>query len=255
MTDTVEYSRNKAGYGKITINRPEKRNAISQEMTSAFKDALNQAKQDSINFLIITGAGERMFCAGGDLKHLHGSLSPDEAFQSLYPMKEVLYDIVSFPVPTLCLLNGDALGGGCEIATACDIRIAREGTKFGFVQSNIGILPGWGGGSLLYEKVHTSFALQWLMEGKVYEAPFLESKGWLHRIVSEQEWDDQEKILEPYTSKSLHQMQILKNQYKKKLTTIGFSALMDEDVRNCASLWDSPAHKKAVEDFLSRSKR
>src|SRR5690625_5646758 len=95
-----------------------------------------------------------MFCAGGDLINFHGELTPDEAFSRLYPMKEVLYDIASFPVPTICLLNGDALGGGCEIATACDFRIAKETTKFGFVQSKLGIVPGWGGGTRSEE--HTS---------------------------------------------------------------------------------------------------
>src|SRR5699024_12828906 len=111
----------------------------------------NSATNSEMTGLIITRAGEKMCCSGGDLNHLQGDLSSDEAFKELYPMKECLYEPVSFPVPTVCLLNGDAVGGGCEIATACDFRIGKKGTKFGFVQSKLGIIPGWGGGELLYK--------------------------------------------------------------------------------------------------------
>ncbi|MGP4106879.1 enoyl-CoA hydratase/isomerase family protein [Virgibacillus sp. L01] len=250
--ETIQYNTYEDGYGIIQLHRPEKRNAVSNEMASELKQVLETAKQTSIKFLVITGAGNRMFCAGGDLQNLHGELSTDEAFSTLYPMKEVLYEIASFPVPTICLLNGDALGGGCEIATACDFRIARENTNFGFVQTKLGITPGWGGGSLLYEKVHPSFAYQWLMEGEVYNASFLEKQGWLHRIASEEVWHDHQKLLKPYLSKSLDQMNILKMQYRKKLSILGFSALMDDEVRNCAKLWGSEKHKDAVQQFKPR---
>lgn len=252
MTETIQYNLYEAGYGVIQIQRPDKRNAISKEMVDEFKNVLETAKQDSIKFLVITGSGDRMFSAGGDLQNLHGDLSPDEAFARLYPMKEVLYEITSFSVPTICLLNGDALGGGCEIATACDFRIAKKNTKFGFVQTRLGITPGWGGGALLYEKVHPSFAYQWLLEGEIYEASYLEKKGWLHKVVPNDLWNNFEKLLEPYISKSLDQMRVLKMQYKKKLSILGLSALMDDEVRNCAKLWDSQEHKEAVEQFLFR---
>ncbi|WP_164669108.1 enoyl-CoA hydratase/isomerase family protein [Virgibacillus doumboii] len=252
MTNTIQYTKNESSYGVIQLNRPEKRNAISMEMAMELKKTLETAKKDSIKFLVITGAGDRMFCAGGDLQNLHGDLSTDEAFSNLYPMKEVLYEIASFPVPTVCLLNGDALGGGCEIATACDFRIGRENTKFGFVQTKLGITPGWGGGALLYEKVHPTFAYQWLVEGEVYEASYLQSKGWLQKVADEALWDNREHLLKPFIAKSLEQMKILKMQYKKKLSMLGISALMDEEVRNCATLWDSQEHKDAVEQFFQQ---
>ncbi len=130
-------------------------------------------------------------------------------------MKEVLYEIASFPVPVICLLNGDAVGGGCEIATACDLRISRGERRFGFIQSTLGITPGWGGGVLLYEKVHPSFALQWIMEGAHFQADELRHQGWIHRIIAEKDWQDQEYVLQPYLSKSEEQMKTLKSQYKK----------------------------------------
>ncbi|MEC5422798.1 enoyl-CoA hydratase/isomerase family protein [Virgibacillus sp. C22-A2] len=252
MVETVEYKKYDEGYGEICLNRPAKHNAISGKMMRELKASLEVAKNDSITFLVLSGAGKKMFCAGGDLTDLHGDLTPDEAFSYLYPMKDVLYDIVSFPVPVICLLNGNALGGGCEIATACDLRIAKDTGKFGFVQTNLGIIPGWGGGVLLYEKVNPSFALQWLMEASVYEATTLKEHGWLNRIVSEQEWKNKNELLQPYITKSYEQMKILKNQYKKKISSLGLSSMMNEEVRNCSKLWDSKEHRIAVEKFLKR---
>lgn len=252
MYHTIKYETFTEGYIIITLDRVSKRNAVSVEMAQELRDALKRARDSKLKFLVITGAGEEMFCAGGDLKDLHGNLSPSDAFQKLYKMKEVLFDIVAFPVPTICLLNGDAIGGGCEIATACDIRIAKESTKFGFVQSTIGITPGWGGGALLYEKVHSSFAYSWLIEGLNYQAEFLVEKGWIHRIVPNGEWHHHNKIFESYISKSYLQMEILSKQYQQKIGAMGLSALMDSEVHNCSLLWDSPEHIHAVNQFLNK---
>ena len=253
MTEFVTYQKFvDLNYGRILINRPEKHNAISLKMAKDFKECLLLANKDDIKFLVITGAGDRMFCAGGDLNDLHGDLAPDDAFQQLYPMKEVLHEIVSFPVPTICLLNGDALGGGCEVATACDIRIARQNSTFGFVQTNLGITPGWGGGTLLYEKVNPNFAYQWLLEGTIHSAERLEQAGWLHHVITDEEMADTENLLNPYLTKSHEQMRILKSQYKKKIASLGLVSLMNEEVRNCANLWDSKEHKEAVERILNR---
>lgn len=252
MSGKVVYEYNNASYGIVRLHRPEKRNAISAEMIEQFREALEKAKTDNIKFLIITGSGDNVFCSGGDLNDLHGDLTSDEAFLRLYPMKEVLFELVSFPVPTICLLNGDAFGGGCEIATACDFRIAKESAKFGFVQSTLGIIPGWGGGVLLYEKVHSSFAYSWLLNGEIYDTSYLLTSGWLHTVVADEEWKNIGHIIKSYKSKSLEQMKILKSQYKNSLSVLALSAQMSEEVRQCANLWETEEHKVAVQRFLSK---
>lgn len=252
MFKTIQYETFSEGYSKITLDRPEKRNAVSIDMAQELKTAIKQAREAEIKFLVITGSGDSMFCAGGDLQDLHGGLAPNEAFHQLYAMKEVLYDIVSFPVPTICLLNGDAIGGGCEIATACDFRIAKASTQFGFVQTTLGITPGWGGGALLYEKVNPSFAYSWLMEGKKYEATVLQEKEWIHGIVPIEKWQDKAEILSVYLAKSFGQMEALTKQYKQKIGALGLSANMDQEVRSCSMLWDSKEHIAAIERFLEK---
>lgn len=248
----ITYTYHEEGYGEIQLNRPEKHHAINGEMIEELEQCLEQAKENPISFLAITGTGDETFCAGGDLHYFHDQLDIEHAFSHLYPMKEILHTLVMFPVPTICLLNGNAFGGGCEIATACDIRIAKEGTTFGYVQSNLGITPAWGGGTLLYEKVPSSFALQWITEGSTYAATDLYHKGWIHSIVSEDVFNDRLHVLAPYIKKSAEQMEILKSQYKQHITALGLSARMNEEVRQCANLWNSPLHQETVQQMMAK---
>ncbi|MCM3739146.1 enoyl-CoA hydratase/isomerase family protein [Oceanobacillus luteolus] len=253
MGELITYERHMDDYGIIRLNRPEKRNAISMEMTALLKDKIQKAEKDNLKFLIITGAGNTMFAAGGDLSELHGELSSEEAYFRLFPMMEVLESILYFPVPVIAKLNGNALGGGCELATACDIRIAKENTKFGYIQSTIGILPGWGGGALLYEKVQPSFALDWITRGDVLSVQELKDRGWIHQIIEEESWED-EKYLSPYIEKSAQQMRLLKAQYRAVIQPEELRRRMVEEVKASASLWESEAHKKALENFSLRKK-
>ena len=254
MTEFIQYSyiQDKA-YGIITINRPNKRNAISLEMATSLMECIERAKNDSLKLLIITGSGETMFCAGGDLKDLHGELTNEEAEQVLLKMMDVLYQLTIFNVPTIALLNGGALGGGCELASACDIRIAKTNSTFGSVQTNLGIIPGWGGGVLLAKRVHPSFSYQWIMEGSIYSAQDLVLKGWIHKLVTNDDWKDMDKLLEPYLTKSFKQMRILKEQFLDEIGVLGLREKMEKEVHQCASLWQSEEHKNAVLAFLNRS--
>ncbi|SHF49198.1 enoyl-CoA hydratase/isomerase family protein [Ornithinibacillus halophilus] len=252
MNDGVKYEYINDGYGLITLNRPLKRNAISEDMMSKLYESILKAKNDPIKFLVITGAGDKMFCAGGDLTELHGELSNSDAFNVLDKMKEVLYQIAIFPVPTICLLNGNALGGGCEIATSCDFRIAKTSTRFGFVQANLGILPGWGGGALLYEKVNPTFAYQWLLEANIYDANYLMEQGWINQIISSEEWGDVHNLVQPYLNRSTEQMKLLKGQYLASISVESLYRKMSDEVKSCASLWESPEHKLAVQRFSNR---
>ncbi|MEI3606736.1 enoyl-CoA hydratase/isomerase family protein [Pseudogracilibacillus sp. SE30717A] len=251
MKKLISYEEKK-DYGVVFINRPEKRNAISIEMANDLSRLLEGIKERPIKFLVVKSAGDSVFCAGGDLNDFHATLNEEEAYQTLHIMKQVLFQIVTFPVPTICLLQGNALGGGCELATACDIRIAKQDSKFGFVQSNLGILPGWGGGALLYEKVHSSFALKWLTEGNMYSSSFLLQKGWLHEVINESDWEDEERMLSKYTNKSYEQLSHLKSQYLEALSVPSLLEKMEKESARCSSLWASEQHQKVVQKFQNK---
>ncbi|HLS35857.1 MAG TPA: enoyl-CoA hydratase/isomerase family protein [Bacillota bacterium] len=251
MNNYITYSFTENEYSVITLNRPSKRNAINLQMANEFFAAIEQAEEDRGKFLVIKSSDDNVFCAGGDLNDFHSELNVEEIFPHLYKMKEVLNALVTFPVPTICLLTGDAYGGGCELATACDIRIAREDTKFGYVQSNLGILPGWGGGVLLYERVQASFAFHWLTEGAILSAPYLLKQGWIHKNIAKEQWNEKD-ILTPYMKNSYEQMTILKSQYNEKISFLSLAAKMNEEVRQCSVLWGSEHHKQAVQEILNK---
>src|SRR5690625_52301 len=250
MAKLIVYEKHHDGYGTVLLNREEKRNAISQQMAEQLNSLLAELKLDLPKFLVLKSAGDKVFCAGGDLNELNDELNETEAFSHLTPMREVLYQLATFPVPTICLLEGNAFGGGCELATACDIRIAKEGTKFGFVQANLGILPGWGGGAILSEKVNSSFALQWMLEGNTYDAQLLFEKGWLHDVIVEDNWSDEDQYLKPYKTKTLLQMRHLKSQFMESLQIPTLVEKMDKELARCAELWGSERHQQQIDIFL-----
>lgn len=252
MFETISYETDSSGYVLIRLNRPEKRNAVSLQMAEELGEALKQAEKEDIKCLVITGAGDRAFCSGGDLKDFHGEMSEMESYRTLSAMKNVLYDIATFPVPTICLLNGAARGGGCELATSCDFRYARENTNFGFVQGKLGITPGWGGGALLYQRISPVKAHHWLITSEVYDAEKLKEWGWIDRIIPDDQWNDLSKILSPFIEKYSEQMRTFKKQYLSQLSLTRLYEEMEREVQSCSKLWDSEPHKKAVEDFFRK---
>lgn len=239
-------------YGIIYLNRPEKRNALSLSMAYALADALTELEKATIPFLVIKSTSDLMYCAGGDLRDLHSELEEEAARETLQVMLGVLYKIITFPVPVISLLNANALGGGCELASACDIRIAKENTKFGYIQTTLGILPAWGGGEILYEKVAADFALQWLTEGRVYGASDLERKGWIHRVIPSETWGNEAEVLEAYTAKSIPQMKYLKQQYLKRLQPENLYKKMQEESQQTASIWGNETHRAVLHSFFNK---
>ncbi|UOR12935.1 enoyl-CoA hydratase/isomerase family protein [Halobacillus amylolyticus] len=243
------------GYAHIVLNRPEKMNAITQKVISELRDALKQARAiENLKCLVISGAGDRAFCAGGDLQEFHGELTKEEAYRMLSPMKDALYELACFPLPTFAFLNGQARGGGCEIATACDFRYGLADSSYGFVQGQLGILPGWGGGVLLYKKIAAHFAAHWLMDARMYGTEEVSRMGWLHKVVSKQQLAGEE-LLQPFLEKSQEQLRLFKKQYSEHLSIEGLLQQMDEEVQQCSGLWESEAHVQAVRRFTSSRKK
>ncbi|MFD1018067.1 enoyl-CoA hydratase/isomerase family protein [Thalassobacillus hwangdonensis] len=252
---TITYEMNEIGLLTITLNRPEKMNAVSKGMVKELKEAFEQAKQEeNLKCLVLTGAGERAFCSGGDLHDFHGEMSAGEAFQMLYPMKEVVYQLASFPLPTIALLNGQARGGGCEIATACDFRYAVNGSSFGFIQGKLGIAPGWGGGALLYEKIRPELAFKWLAESTMYTTEKAFQVGWVHEVIESSQMNEAALLLKDLLNKSITQLRAWKHQYNQRLSILSLSSMMDEEVRVCSKLWESEEHKRAVRTFMENRK-
>ncbi|NQU62515.1 MAG: enoyl-CoA hydratase/isomerase family protein [Rhodospirillales bacterium] len=156
----------------VTINRPEKRNALSREvlvkLAATFTDS---AGDDSLKAAVITGAGDKSFAAGGDLKDLENVRTRDDARDDARAMadgaKQAFEAIRRFPVPVVAALNGDALGGGAELAVACDFRLFAHHAHIGFVQGRLNISTAWGGGVDLMRLVGPAVGLRLLSRSEL----------------------------------------------------------------------------------------
>lgn len=158
----------------VTIDRPQARNAISLDTMDELDKALDGAAGSRA--LAITGAGDRAFVSGGDLKELAALRTELEASAMAWRMRSICDRIAGFPGPVIAALNGHALGGGAEVAVAADIRIAADDIRIGFNQVTLAIMPAWGGAERLATLVGRSRALLLAGTGRVLDA------GEAHRI-------------------------------------------------------------------------
>ncbi|OLN21485.1 enoyl-CoA hydratase [Domibacillus antri] len=236
----------------FTISRQDRRNAVNYGVIKGLNEAVERAKQDDVRVLAVTGEGDRAFCSGGDLSVFHSLRTEKEAYAMLSKMGAVLYDLATLPKPTVALMNGTAVGGGCEIAAACDYRIARDGVKMGFIQGNQAITTGWGGGTLLMERIETRFAFKMLSEAAVFRAEQLEGFGFIDRVHERAGMEEAKRFFE-------HELAIhstVLTAYKKILTakweSSGLKERMEQEIRQCAILWEQEAHHEAVAAFLSK---
>ncbi|GIN91476.1 short-chain-enoyl-CoA hydratase [Siminovitchia terrae] len=235
------------------INRPEKRNAINYEVMDGLDLMLNEAEGDpSIKAVAIIGEGERSFCSGGDVVQFHSLITEEQAYAMLSRMGNLLYRLAILPKPTVAVLNGSALGGGCELATACDMRIAKVGTDAGFIQANLAITTGWGGASLLYEKMNPSRALQILTEAQVLSAQELKSFGFINEIYEGNSLHALEKFMEDILSKEAGVLKSYKESLIEKFHASNLKQRMDQEIRRCAVLWAKDEHHQVVSSFLKR---
>jgi len=171
------------GIGVIRFNRPEVRNALNWETWMEFEDVLKRLHRDpDVRVAIITGAGEDAFIAGADL-HMLKNRTPEDAIAASKKANEILAFMESMEQPVIAAINGWALGGGCEIALACDIRIASERAQIGQTEVRVGIMPGYGGNVRLMRLVGPGRAREMIYTGKILKAEEAERIGLVNRVV------------------------------------------------------------------------
>jgi enoyl-CoA hydratase len=171
------------GVATITLNRPEAMNAFSKEVVEEVLQALGDAKDDeSIRVVILTGAGEKAFSAGADIKTMIGMNALRARELSLMGEKLCLA-FENFEKPVIAALNGYALGGGLEVAMACDLRIASENARMGQTEVNFGLIPGWGGTQRLTRLIGATKAKELVFTGRMIDAKTAEQLGILNMVI------------------------------------------------------------------------
>ncbi|MBM3533812.1 MAG: enoyl-CoA hydratase/isomerase family protein [Alphaproteobacteria bacterium] len=235
----------------VTIDRPEKRNALSREVLAEIASAFGTAAGDeTIKAAVLTGAGDRCFAAGGDLKELETVREAAEARAFSTASKAALQAVRDFPAPVIARLNGDALGGGAELALACDLRAMASHARFGFLQAKLAVTTGWGGGYDLLKRVGSATALRLLSHAAVLSAAEARSLG-LADAVDDNADAAVESLLAPMLAQSAHVLRGFKaiaRSYEREAR----QAVDRAETEAFAKAWVHPDHWEASAKALRK---
>ncbi len=254
MVDKLLIEKRADGVAILTFNRPESRNALNLETMRQFAQVVGDLAHDAqLRAVIVTGAGKNAFCSGGDLIELSAYPAAEDARQMSALMGDALLSLERLPIPVIAAINGYALGGGSEVAMACDLRIADETARMAFVQIRMGLTPGWGAGQRLLRLVGYARAMELLLGGNIMQGAELKAAGLVNRVVEAGSALTHALIMAEQIAKSPPDVV----RGIKRLLQAGLSETpeqahqIERDI--FPPLWAADAHMQAVEQFLSRN--
>tara|TARA_B100000745_G_scaffold57863_1_gene34274 strand:+ start:728 stop:1483 length:756 start_codon:yes stop_codon:yes gene_type:complete len=239
----------------VKINRPTKLNAmnidVARELVSTFQQL---DKDDSVKVIVLTGEGDKAFSAGADIEYM-SKISADESEVYAKLGQEVTGTIENVSKPTIAAVNGFALGGGCEVAMSCDIRIASDNARMGQPEVTIGIPPGWGGTQRLMRIVGIAKAKELVYTGKMIKADEAKEIGLVNNVVPLESLMDEVMSM----AKTIASNATLAVRMSKTAINKGRNADLDTGLgvellawRNCFS---DPDREKRMTDFVNKSKK
>jgi enoyl-CoA hydratase len=232
----------------LTINRPRHANALTLSLLDDIGEALASRRDaEQLRGAVITAAGEKCFAAGGDLKELDPLRSTDEARAMSRRVRAALDCIRSFPLPVVAALNGLALGGGAELALACDLRVAMPHAEIGFLQSQLSLTTAWGGGIDLIATVGYARALDLLLSARRVGVEEALAIGLVNRVAGEDQSLDGclEELLAAWRTRGPQVMRgfkALAGDYRRSL----HERLADGEEARFIETWVHPDHWDAV---------
>jgi enoyl-CoA hydratase len=235
-----------AGVATLTIDRPAARNALALRTMAELDEALDAVERAPARVLVIRGAGDKAFCAGGDLKELEHLRSESDAASMAARMRTVLDRLPQMRIPVIAGLNGDALGGGAELAVACDFRVAAAHARIGFAQIRLGLMPAWGAPERLAALVGRGRALHLLLAGRLLTAAEALAAGLVEEVVDTEGFEARLRELSQFiagappaavagTKRSVDNVRPHRNPELAEATIAEF-----------ARTWADPAHWAAV---------
>ncbi len=245
------------GILRVTINRPDKRNALSSEVLHSLgKVFASNADDQNLRVAVLRGAGEQCFAAGGDLRELASITTLEGAAEMARNAKSSLEAIRRFPVPVVAALNGDAMGGGAELSVACDFRIAAAHARIGFVQGRLNIATAWGGGIDLMRLIGPSRGLGLLCRGDMLSGAEAAALGLVDAVAREGQTLD--ALIEDFIAPILRQVPQVLRAFKSvsRGARAGLSReeLNDLETRWFAETWVHRDHWMAAEKITSKWK-
>lgn len=238
---------------RITLNRPEKRNALNDEVVTELKDAMRlSASDENVRVVLITGAGKD-FCSGADLAALQkiSEASVMENVNNARRMGELFIDMRRHPRPIIAAVRGRALAGGCGLATACDIVLAEESAQFGYPEVNIGFIPAMVM-AILRRSVSEKRAFELITRGEVIGARAALDSGMINRVFADDEFEGRvEEYIAEMAKKSASAVSLAKNLLYH-MDSMAFDAAIEAGVQLNAITRMTPDCKRGVERFLKK---
>ena len=238
----------------IKFNRPKSLNAVNTEVLAELADALNNIEHDSnIGALILTGEGEKSFVAGADVSQMV-NLSPIQLRKFSRDGQDVLFALEELPIPVIACVNGFALGGGTEIAMACDFIYASEKAKFGQPEITLGVIPGFGGTQRLSRLVGKSLAKELCMTGVIISAQEAKEIRLVNKVFSpEKLWEETMKVAKGMAGKGKVSMRATKQCIDRGYDVdLHSGSYMESDA--FALCMASPDGKEGMTAFLEKRK-
>lgn len=240
------------GVAVLTIDRPASRNAIGLRTMTAINAAIGTVALSDARVLAVRGGGERTFVSGGDLKELGALRTRDDAQAMALTMRRLLDDLSLLKIPVLGVLNGDAYGGGCEVAMACDFRVAASDISLAFNQVALGIIPAWGGIERLAAIVGRSRAMYLLTTAHRLSASDAFAWGLVEEVLPRADFDSGwRRLAQALAAASPDALMAIKsvviatqNPTRQDLEQSSTAAF--------ASTWTSDAHWDAVDELFQR---
>jgi len=174
----------KEGIATITLNRPESLNSLSFQTLLALRGIIDEIRADrSLRVVIITGSGSKAFCTGADLKERVG-MTQDQVRRFIFTIRETFSSLAKLPIPVICAINGIAIGGGTELALACDLRLAADHAVLGLTEVSLGIIPGAGGTQRLPRLIGVGKAKELIFTGRKVSAGEALTIGMVNKVTT-----------------------------------------------------------------------
>ncbi len=222
----------------LTVDRADKHNALARPVLAALADAVREAgARTGTRYLVISGAGEKYFAAGGDLRDLAG-VRDEPAVRAMMDEAGAALDAIRHcPVPVLAYLNGDAIGGGAELALACDMRLQAAHARIGYIQSRLAITSAWGGGPDLFRLLGPARAMRMMARAELVDAPTALAWGLADAVIGDgPQGSDMADFLQP--------LDLCAPQVLRGIKAQAIAARQGQ-------AW--PAHRRVEQDHLTRT--
>ena len=256
MTTDIIVEAREDGLVWITINGQHKHNALAQPVLDALAEAVSAAGNGAgTRCIALRGAGDKYFAAGGDLVALAAVRSDAEIDAMADRARAALDTVRNCPVPVVAYVNGDALGGGAELALACDMRLIASQARIGFIQGRMGITSAWGGGADLIALVGPAHAMRIMSRCEMIGAGLALDWGLADLEARDgAEGDDVTGFLKPLLERSRAVVRGIKAQTAAWRNGLDLAARREAERRHLRATWASAEHWAAVDRFLTKEK-